>query len=379
MDAPAYLTAIAEHWIVITLTTVIALAVLSITVLFLTYLNRQYLKKRDMAWLEVTPPASVSKTPEATAQLFSVIHGLRAARPLKDRLLKRTPVFSFEITSTKQHGIRYLIQTERSKSESVQKSVAAYIPDAKVSTVEYQLESAERVVEFRQTSHYVLPLTLTGGFEQHDPLSYVTNAMTKLEENERATLQLIVSPVKLNEAARLSRRILGNEDILKQAQSSKFSLLSSLGSIFSGALIGFTDTIGEVHHGATASHSKNKSTKDAQFQQQVQKRQRPARTLSAFELELMETMHQKVTQPLFRVNLRVMISGDNGKDHEATVRSALDAYSVPPYQALRAKAKLPLLAYYRKSLANLRLPAVLQRQSLILSASEIDSSFNFCK
>ena len=50
-------------------------------------LNRRYLRTREMVWLEITPPATVAKTPEATEQLFSVIHGHRAARSLKERLL----------------------------------------------------------------------------------------------------------------------------------------------------------------------------------------------------------------------------------------------------------------------------------------------------
>lgn len=377
MDTPAYLTALAERWLVIAIFFLVIL-ILALTVSgMILYLNRRYLKRRHMVWLEITPPASITKTPEASQQLFSVIHGLRAARHIKDRILKRTPVLGFEITSTKSQGIRYLIQVERSHSASVQKAITAYIPDSKVNEVDYSSEPPEQVVEFKQRNHYVLPLTLTRGFEQHDPLSYITGAMTKLEENERVTMQLVVAPVKLIEAARLSRRIMGNEDILRQAQSSRFSIFSKLTSLMSGLVMGITDTVGEVHHGSTSSHYKSKVSKDAQFQQQVQKRQRPARTLSAFELELMETMHQKVTQPLFQVSMRVLVSGSQDNNHMSAVRSALDAYSVPPYQDLRAKARLPVIDDIRKSLAERRLPALLQKNALILSASELASLYHF--
>lgn len=375
MDTPAYLTALAESWFVIAVILVVIFGVALSVCLVVLYINRRYLKQRTITWLEITPPASIMKTPEATKQLFSVIHGLRAARPFKDRLLKRTPVFSFEITSTKSQGIRYLVQVEKTHVDSLQKSVTAYIPDARVKEIEYAQKATTQVAEFKQTSHYVLPLTLTRGFEQHDPLSYVTNAMTKLAEDEHITLQLIVTPVKLIEAARLSRRIMGNEDILRQAQSNKFSVVSKLNSMFNGLLLGITDTVGEVHHGSTKSHYNSKTSKDAQFQQQVQKRQRPARTLSAFELELMETMHQKVTQPLFQVDVRVLVASSN--NHMAAVRSALDAYSVPPYQALKAKTRLPFLHKYRMELANRRLPALFRRQSMILSASEVASLYHF--
>lgn len=330
-----------------------------------------------MIWLELTPPASIAKTPEATVQLFSVIHGLRATRRVKDRVLGRMPVMSLEITSTKHGGIRYLMQVERSRSDNLQKAITAYIPDAKVNIVDYTPSKVDQTLEFKQANHYVLPLTLTKAFEQHDPLSYVTAAMTKLDDTEQITMQLVVMPVKLTEAVRLSRRILGNEDILRRIQRGHFSWFGKTSELFGAAMLGATDMVSEVYNGTTARHHADKANKDAQFQSQVMKRQRPARTLSAFELELMESMHQKVTQPLFQVSLRILVKSDQAKHHMATLRSTLDSYSVPPYQALRTKVRLPILTKYRMRLAEQRLPSLLQRHSLILSASEIASLYHF--
>jgi hypothetical protein len=159
-------------------------------------------------------------------------------------------------------------------------------------------------------------------------------------------MQLIVQPIKLVEASRLSRRILGNEDILRRVSHGKLSPLAKTSELFAGAVLGATETIGEVYNGSTSSYYHDKSAKDATLQAQVQKRQRPARTLSAFELELMESMHQKVSQPLFQVDLRLLASSPHSKEQLATLRSALDGYSVPQYQALRVKARLPLIQTY---------------------------------
>ena len=54
--------------IVITLT--ISAVILWLVIRFV--LNRRYLRTRGMVWLEITPPATIAKTPEATEQLFSV-------------------------------------------------------------------------------------------------------------------------------------------------------------------------------------------------------------------------------------------------------------------------------------------------------------------
>ena len=341
------------------------------------FLNRRYLKRRTVLWLELTPPAQLAKTPESTMQLFSVIHGLRSACTFKDKLLGRLPTLSLEIVSTKRDGVRYLIQVERSIEDTIHKSIAAYIPEAKVKEVEYTPPTARHVYEFKQAHHYILPLASTKGFEQHDPLSYITAAMTKLSENEQLTMQIVLLPVKLKDAARYSSKIMQNEDMLHHVSKSRLSFLSSASNLLSGAMLSATDTIGEVYNGSTSSYYASKSSKDANFQQQVQKRQRPARTLSAFELELMETMHQKVTQPLFQVNLRVMASGDSSKKQLPTLRSALDGYGSPPYQSLETKTRLPILNFYRKHLADKRLPSIFKSHALILSATEVSSLFHF--
>ena len=377
MESTAYLTTIARYCLIVIAVFLAVFLLYWLVVFTRAVINRRHLKHRSMTWLELTPPASIEKTPESTMQLFSVIHGLRAARSLKERLLDRTPVLDFEIVSTKRDGIRYLIQVEESRADILEKAITAYIPDAKVKHIDYTPVAPIDVIDFKQDHHYVLPLTMTRTFEQHDPLSYVTAAMTKLSDGEQLTMQLVVSPVKLNEVSRLSRRILGNEDILKKVSHGGFSRVGKVSEILGSAVLGVTDTIGEVYNGSTSTHYKDKSSKDAAFQAQVQKRQRPARTLSAFELELMESMHQKVTQPLFQVSLRVMANSNHAKEQLEALRSALDGYSVPPYQALHAKLRLPLITNYRKRLAAERLPSLLKKRSLILSAAEVASLYHF--
>lgn len=377
MESTAYIRPVVHYVIIATIAVLTCVLVYYLLKLMKAVLNRHYLKKRDMVWLELTPPASIDKTPESTMQLFSVIHGLRTVRTLTERVLGRNPVMSLEITSTKQAGVRYLMQVPQPQSKSIQKAVIAYVPHAKVQVVEYQPKEIDKVVEFSQQNHYVLPLTTPQAFEQHDPLSYMTAAMTQLDSDEQLTMQLVVTPVHLNEATRLSRRILGNEDILQYVSRGKFSSLGKVSGIMNGALIAATDTIGEVHSGSTSSYYKNKSTKDAAFQAQVQKRQRPARTLSAFELEVMESMHQKVSQPLFQVSLRLLVASPHATERLTSLRSALDGYSVPPYQALRAKPRMPLVSRYRQLLATKRYPSWFTKHALVLSAGEVASLYHF--
>ncbi|MBX9770136.1 MAG: hypothetical protein K2X29_02125, partial [Candidatus Obscuribacterales bacterium] len=337
-------------------------------------LYRRLLKSQDRTWLEITPPANIAKTPDATEQLFSVLHGMYGTRKLSDKVLGRLPVLSFEIVSTKKDGIRFLILVESSYSDAIQKAIMAYIPEAKVRECNIEIPSADRVLEFRQKGHYVLPLTLVSAMDQHDPLAYVTNAMSNLAADESISVQLIVSPIKLREARRLSRRIMSNEDILSDVGNKGFAVMNGISNALNSVLWGAVDMTSEVYHGTTSGvYTTYADDGDRKFKAQVNKRQRPARTLSAFELELMESMHTKVTQSLFQVSLRVMVSGSRSKIHLRTLRSALEAYSVPLYQSLKVKAKLPFDASRWKRMADKRLPVLFRKDSLILSASELSS------
>lgn len=378
MTIENYIQLIIDHKVEIIIPIICLFLIIIITKLTIHIINRRHLKKRNMTWLELTPPASINKTPEATEQLFSVIHGMYAARNLKDRLLKRSPVLSFEITSTKKSGIRYLIQVEDSFSQSLQKAIAAYIPDAKVKEMEIENQAIDYVLDFKESGHYIFPLTLTSGFEQHDPLGYITNSMTKLDESESITMQIVLTPIKLREASKLARNILNNENVLDNSYSSNFAIFQKLSAILSKFLWGVADIVTETYHGSSSSsHKVNSYGQDIKNKQEIATRQKPARTLSAFELELMKSMHSKVTQPLFQTNLRILITSEYSKEHVGGFRSALDGYSIPLYQALKAKAQLPFLQNYRKKLADLRLPAFTLSSSMILSTDEIASLYHF--
>lgn len=379
MDPSAYLEFIVANWQLILALLGIFTGVVFVLLITRAIMWRRYLLRRDMVWLEITPPSTITKTPEATEQLFSVIHGTRAARSLKDKLLARSPVMSFEIVSTKRDGIRFLLQIEHRYSSMTQKIIASYVPDSKVKEVERALSPADSVLEFKETNHYVLPLTLTSVMEQHDPLSYVTGAMTKLMDYEEITLQIVAYPTRLREAEILSHRILGNENILQQVGSKKIPILGTLGNLFGKAAMSATDFTSEVYMGTTYGYKNyyDSKTRSAQQQAKITNHDRPARTLSAFELELMETMHRKVTHPLFQVNLRILIKSPDAREHAAAFKSALDGYSVPPYQSLRAKINLPLTKSIRLKNTTSRVPSLFRRSSTVLASTELANLYHF--
>ena len=344
-------------------------------------LNWRRLWKRKSVFLELTPPALTNRTAHATQQLFSVIHGQRAARSWQDRLLRCNAVITAEIVSTRAEGVQYIIQVERRLAESVSQAIMAYLPDAKIAEVQDFLPrtSDTQITEFKQTGHYAFPLAQHIALEEHDPVAFLTGAMTKLAADESMTLQLVVTPVRLREASILAHKILGNEDLLSHLSGRKIPLWSNLMNLIVKALFSVTGAVGEAYHGSTK-QSYQASQHDAQQQLQVAKRMRPARTLSAFELELMESIHRKLSQPLFRVSIRVSVTMSDpqaAKERLNAIKSSLQSYSVPSYQALKPKIDVPFLRKYRWLVFLHCMPSLFTKRDCVLSASELASLYHF--
>lgn len=138
---------------------------------------------------------------------------------------------------------------------------------------------------------------------------------------------------------------------------------------------GIIDTAGDVYMDAPARRREQNATINKQARSTTH--DRPSRVLSAFELELMDTMHKKVTQPLFQVNLRILVKSPDAAAHISALKSALDGYSVAPYQSLKAKVSLPLVDSLRHRAAIRRLPSITRQSSVILAASELASLYHF--
>lgn len=339
--------------------------------------------KRQSVILELTPPAHTARAPRATQELFTVIHGFRASRTLAQKLLCRDVVLSFEITSTRADGIRYIVQVDKRLATRLQHAIESYLPQIKVTKVDDTLPDNLQTIEFKQTVHYMFPLAFAGSLEQHDPVAYLAGTMTKLAPDEQIRFQLVVTPVEPKEAKSLARRILSNEDVITHISKRKVPFVAGIMGLISDSLFTVTDAVGEITHGQTTRASYDTSYGSARTnyeRAQVQARKRPERVLSVFESELMQTMHDKLNQPLFRVSIRAgvrMDSSTTARERLSAIRTSLQAYNVPSYQALHAKVGLLQSRRLRHFAFYNRLPTLLNRRPIVLSSSELASLYHF--
>jgi len=332
-------------------------------------------------YLELTPPAFTDRTPQATQELFIALHSLGMSRPWHERWLRRMTCFSLEIVSTKKEGIRFLVRVSRDKAAIFEQSITAYLPEVRVRVIEdyisHQPTATKRVISFKQRQHFAYPMQGQDELESHDPIAYMTNAMTKLENGEMLSLQLVVRPVRVSAAESLSKRILYNEELLPKmnggvAWSTIFGGINSL-------LFSATDAVSNGYHG-TSKTAYNGAQKELEYKQQVAKHIKPARTLSYFEHQLIESIHQKLSQPLFSTELRALFVVSSKKElskRQNGIEAAIGLLTVPKYQSLRRRrfANSLLKRYQFFGFAN-RLPPVFGRGN-IFSASELASLYHF--
>jgi hypothetical protein len=198
-----------------------------VVLFFLVYLVIRFLlirklMSRPQVILEVNPLRITEQSPFTTEQLFNMIHGLARQVSRVYRIFNVSKNYAFEIVSTKESGIRYLIRVDKSDVELIEKSLLSYLPGLVVKkTDDYipvDLESKpHRISEFKLSNHFVLPLKKQESLDKHDPIAYMTGSMTKLSKNELIAFQLVVSPTnkrRVPDIKRISKLIYSRNDLV---------------------------------------------------------------------------------------------------------------------------------------------------------------------
>ena len=302
----------------------------------------QHYKSKRIA-LCITPPAFDDKNSIATESLFSAMHALGTSRTLKERMLGREYIYSAEIHSSKQTGIQFFVVADSTKASSLEKLITAYVPDAKV-----QIEDAipiaplSKILSYRQSKSYVYPLKEQEFLDMHDPLSYVTNAMTKLKEDERIMLQLVIKPVHLKSAELIRNKILRNDAFMPESRSKKF-VFSPLVQLVNSLLFWVADAASMTYdHQSRSQQSIASARKDLQYKEQIARGDKPVRTLSYFEHEVVESVSEKLKRPLFATDIRIAFKVDKQelKDLKGSIQAALGLFDVPSYQSLKLHRRI---------------------------------------
>jgi hypothetical protein len=159
--------------------------------------------RSNKSLLEIISPQNNKQTLLATEQFLSTIHALGKQRTFIEKLIGKKKVTSLEIVSSKEQGIRFLIQIPGNDAEIVKKHLLSFLPGAKISEVADYLASdlkgferqPSRTVSLRLLQNYQHPLKDQTQLAQHDPVAYITGQMTKLNDGDLCSVQFVIDPV----------------------------------------------------------------------------------------------------------------------------------------------------------------------------------------
>lgn len=352
-------------------------------------LNVKKLLNDEFILLEITPPASTEKTAYTTQQLFSVIHSLGIQKSFIDKLLGKKTLFSLEIVSTQNEGIRYLLRVRKQDIGNLKRTIRSYLPHVEVKTVNEYIsqQGNSKVVEFNLSRHFAYPLQKQNILSEHDPVAYITGMMTKLKKDELISFQIVLSPVKRKETKTLSKMILRNEDVLHYLDKPQIPSFLAPISFLIIVMGKFIELVGSQLQWALTELTRDTSKRSAYVQtqayQQLPNPAKPARVLSSFEQEAIQLVQEKVDQSLFEASLRLLLVVNGKEEQRERVDgfvSTLATFSVPKYQSLKKKQSLiPNISDKLKQISfnNRLLSLISNSSSSLLSVSEIADLYHF--
>ncbi|MCL4418437.1 MAG: type IV secretion system DNA-binding domain-containing protein [Actinobacteria bacterium] len=246
-----------------------------------------------------------------------------------------------------------------------------------------------KAVEFKQSKHFAYPLEKQNSLKEHDPVAFITGAMTKLKDQELIAFQIVLSKTYPIEAYKIHKKILNNEDVLSYLNRLNFPVYLKPFIGVGKALIKAIQVVGNQLQWMITELATNGQGKPVyagnfnQYQQQLKlTHARPARVLSSFEEETIKGIEEKVTQQLFETSIRALIVSKDktsGKERIDGVKSYFSPFSTPQYQSI--KIKYNILPYISKQiklfLFKNRLLSLSNKSDYIFSVSEIADLYHF--
>ncbi len=287
---------------------------------------------------------SVEEYLKTAEQFYSSLIGIKEQNLIK-KFLFGNPFFVFEIAVHRVgEEIHFYLASPRSLAQMIEKQILAFWPKAQVQPIQdYNIFNPEghsvgSVAVL--TKSPIFPIKTYQEFVA-DPLSAITNVFTKLSrEGEGAALQVLIRPTKKSlkeKADKTINSILGikkEEGILKE--------------------IFFPES-----------------------QKDKEKKVEPKNQPTLLQQNQVNAISQKVGQPLFDVNLRILTSApDKTRALQilSQLQSAFDQFNSPILNQIKFK-KLSN-QYLKKLFYNFSFRIFSEKESLLLSSGELAGIFH---
>ncbi len=356
--------------------------------LYLKYLEIQYSRKVKYSFLEIKPTDRTLKTPLSTNQLFTGIHSIIKAKSSGWFITTKKSI-SFEIVSTKNEGIRFILRVPNEDETIIYKNLLAYLPGIEINFINDYLLSNQslKTQELRLKNSYLYPLQNQELLSQFDPIAYITAHMTKLSDDELVAAQFICTPINETTHPQISSflkevetRLLNNldiSDLIKKTSSSFF------GRIFEGAILTFTNLL--VFAALTPVYSfawiATNAKEPLPWWVFEKSRRRNIHELGMQKQTQYQSIHSKVSQPLFETTIRYFAASPSQSGSEQRLKGMFSAFETlnTSYQKVKNK-NMAFSIIKHKLISRLHKTLINERISFggisILSVSELASFYH---
>lgn len=282
---------------------------------------------RSSVFLEIqTPKDGVdkadSKGHEERKQIISVaeqIYSTISKAGEKHGFFQSGDFISFEIAAVNKK-ISFYINCPKHLQDLIEKQVHAQYPQAQIEEVSaynpfygyFEQASVELVLKKK----FYYPFRTYKNMES-DPLNAITNAMSKLDENEGAAVQLVISPAGSSWAHKARR-------IALEIQQGKNPENVDKGF--------FSEMMDEVFG----------SDKNASADKKDLSGTNTPIHLTPMQQEMVKRFEEKASRPGFKVNLRIVTSSNSktgAETHIGNILASFMQYSMDPFNGFTIKKK----------------------------------------
>ena len=359
--------------------TILGVLLLVIAYFVVKFLLIRKLVNEPFVIFEVIPLQTTEQSAFSSSQFFNFIHGLSRGDSTLYGLFGIKNEYAFEIISTKEDGIRYLIKIPTEASLIFKKNLLSYLPGTQVKEVSDYVSrdnTYSQVIEFKLSNHFAFPLRKQTKLEEYDPIAYITGSMTKLNKNEMVVFQILTSPIKKSEKkdiGKISNLIYSNRDLVSSLKDMRPQgmITDFLKFIAINLLRILTLPIGLLVFLTT-------DGRDGPFLR-LPHVSPPEKTNNLYQEELERSIKGKLDQELFNVTLRLYVEANGSREIKRIASgfiSIITSYGNSNNQSFAVKKLLNFSKF--KELFNWAFSKRLSLlpSNVILSASEVSDLYH---
>ncbi len=235
---------------------------------------------------------------------------------------------SLEIACTDKK-ISFYINCPKHLQELIEKQLQAQYPHAYMEVIRgynpFQKGGQVAAMELKPMKKYMFPIRTYKNMET-DPLNSLTNAMSKLGENEGAAIQFIIYPAGHNWQHKPRHMALE----IQQGKNPD-SVVRGTGARIAGETLGTLrdSTFGKVAPSTTGHHEDLSGMHSA-----IQ--------LTPMQQEMVKRFEEKASRPGFKTNIRIVTSSTTpgaGAVNLNSLASSFLQYNMPPFNGFKVKKR----------------------------------------